>query len=407
MPAANRLSRRSPASWAARASLAIGIGVLGWISCTHSLAMSVRTRNPVLAHKLAPAEGRVAGTFARHLLGADADTRTRAKAAGIAEAALRHDPTSVPAAATLGLHRQLSGDTAGARRWFGYSMRLSRRDLPTRLWALEEAVARNDIPDVLAHYDIALRTSRAAPALLFPILAGAISDESVRTPLTRKLLTRPAWAEQLVDHLAGSGTDPKSAALLFTALGRGGYPISEPAQTGLINMLVSRDLIEDAWRFYASRQRGVDRRRSRDPMFAKDARAATAFDWTVADEGGVTSAIQNTGGKGFLEFSAPPLLGGVAVRQLQVLPPGAYVLEGRSTGSDLPPDAKPFWTLSCRNGPELGRIPVSGASEAGRFSGMLRVPEGCAAQMLVLTVPPTDAPSGSAGQITFLQLRPA
>lgn len=87
------------------------------------------------------------------------ETARRREADRLARLALRQDPTAVAALATLGLNAQIRGDTNSARRYFAYSDKLSRRSLTTRLWAIEDAVARDDIPAALRNYDVALRTS--------------------------------------------------------------------------------------------------------------------------------------------------------------------------------------------------------------------------------------------------------
>ena len=45
---------------------------------------------------------------------------------------------------------------------FHFASSLSRRDVPTQLWLIEDAVRKNDIPGALSHYDAALRSSLAS-----------------------------------------------------------------------------------------------------------------------------------------------------------------------------------------------------------------------------------------------------
>src|SRR3546814_1290750 len=68
------------------------------------------------------------------------------------------------------------GDQAKGERLLAYSQKLSRRDLRTQLMAIELAVAQGDISGALRHYDIALRTKKNAPELLFPVLTSALPD---------------------------------------------------------------------------------------------------------------------------------------------------------------------------------------------------------------------------------------
>src|SRR5690606_1446045 len=101
----------------------------------------------------------------------------------LAREALRQDPTSVDALAVLGLQAELKNDAAQARKVFGYSRELSRRELRAQIWAIEESVRRGDIAEALHHYDMALRTSVRAQELLFPILAAALEEPSIRSAL--------------------------------------------------------------------------------------------------------------------------------------------------------------------------------------------------------------------------------
>ena len=94
--------------------------------------------------------------------------------------------------------------------------------------------------------------------------------------------------------------------------------------------------------------------------------------------------------------------------QVQVLPPGAYRLVGRSSGLDQPEASRPYWALTCRDGRELGRVAVPNSAQAeGQFAGELRVPAGCPVQVLALIARPSDDVSGVSGQIDAAQLVPA
>ena len=402
------LPRRSAAEWGMRGALAVAAAGLGYLSVAHSVAYMIRGGAPERAHALAPWDGRITALLSEKLSGPDASAADRRQADALARLALRQDPTAVAAVATLGINAQARDDTARARRIFAYSEKLSRRDLRTRLWAIEDAVAHNDIPGVLRNYDIALRTSRIAPDLLFPILASAINDTEIRQGLVATLAKRPAWSDQFISYVSGNGPDARATASLFEAIHRRGIMLPAGSPTTLIARLLGEGHAEDAWRFYASIMPGVDRRSARDPGFTANLASPTPFDWQPITDSGVSATIQRGEQGGIFDFAVPPNLGGPLLRQTQFLPPGEYAIEGRSIGIEQVDGALPYWTLTCDGGSELGRVTVPNSAQAnGRFAGHLTVPAGCPVQQLQLIARPSEVLSGLTGQIDDVRLRPA
>lgn len=357
---------------------------------------------------LAPRDGRITATLSERLSGPEASATERTESDQVARLAVQQDPTAVAAVATLGINAQLRGDVAAARRLFAYAESLSRRDFRTQLWAVEDAVARGNIPDALRHYDVALRTSRIAPDLMFPVLASAIEEPSIRAELVRTLAAKPSWASSFIDYIAVNGPAPRTTAILLLELHRASVPISQGAQASLINALLSAEQFETAWIFYQRFRPGADRRSARDRYFTADLETPTVFDWIPMSEGGYTTSIQRGEKGGLFDFSAPPSVGGPLLRQAQMLPPGDYILEGHSSAIDQPQGTRPYWVLACPDGRELGRVVIPSSSENnGNFSGQLRVSADCPLQFLSLIARPSDAMAGLSGQIDDLRLRPA
>jgi hypothetical protein len=316
---------------------------------------------------------------------------------------LRRDPLAIAAVDALGINAQYRGDTTAAKRWFDYAERLSRRDLRSQLWAIENAVDNNDLPEALRHYDTALRASTSAAKILFPVLQSAISDAAVRAVLVRTLADKPGWGEQFISESAGSGTDPEAAALLFLDVSRAGGKIPARAQMLVIARLIEANKVDAAWAYYAATRPEVRRNLSRNPRFAGDIAEPTAFDWQPSDDAGLSVSVQ----QGLVDFNAAPSIGGILVRQLQVLPAGDYVLDGRSAGIDQPRTTLPYWTLTCLGGRELGRVQLTNSAEGnGRFAGHFTVPADCSSQILSLNAEPSDEAGGLTGQIFEASLRP-
>jgi hypothetical protein len=388
-----------------RGALAVAAAGLGTVSILHSLAYMIRGSAPARAHALAPWDGRITALLSEQLSGPAASPTDRKRADDLARLALRQDATAVPAIATLGINAQVRGDTAAAREIFAYSERLSRRDLRTRLWAIEDAVGRNDIPAALRNYDIALRTSRVAPDLLFPVLASAISEADIRRGLVMTLAKRPPWGQLFIGYVAENGPDARATAAFMSGLQQSGIPQPDGSAAALMARLLAEGHVDDAWRYYAAITPGADRRRSRDPNFT--ANRMTPFDWNPLGDSGIATTIQRGDRGGIFDFVAPSNLGGPLLRQTQMLPPGKYRIEGRSAGIDQPDATLPYWLLSCADGHEVGRVTIpASARMKGRFSGEFNVPAGCPTQQLTLVAKPSDQISGVTGQIESAQLTP-
>lgn len=390
-----------------RVLFAVGAGLLGYNAITQALAQTARKPGAEWAHVLAPGDGRVTAQLSEIRSGPDADARGRKEADRLARLALRQDPTAVAAVATLGIDAQIRGDTPAARRLLAYSQRLSRRDLRTQLWAIEDAVVRDDFRSALNHYDIALRTSRIAPGLLFPILATAIDDSAIRTALVHTLAKRPVWTQRFLDYVAAEARNPRPVAVLFRDLRNAHVAVSAADDTLLVTALVAKGAFEEAWNYYALARPGVDRSRSRDPRFMADMDRPSPFDWVPINDAGVSTSLQRDKQGGIFEFSVSPGLGGLLLRQLQMLPSGTYAIVGRSAGIDQPESSLPYWQLSCEDGKELGRVQVPNSAQSnGVFTGQVIVPVGCAVQALSLVARSSDSVSGVVGQIEQIQLAP-
>ncbi|WBY07969.1 hypothetical protein PIB19_22465 [Sphingomonas sp. 7/4-4] len=415
------LRLRAKIEWGGRILLAAAVVAIGYGAVTHSRATSLPVGQIERAHGLAPNDARITAELALKQVLAEAgsavggvpDREARARIAAaetLARGALDSDPMAVAAVDALGMSSDLLGNTAAARRWFTYSDRLSRRDLTARLWLIEDAVAREDIVGALHHYDIALRTKAGARDLLYPVLTQASVDPAITPELVKVLSKKPLWKDSFLVVAAGGTPDPEATSRMFVSLRRSGVDISYYASAILVDSLLAAKKFDSAWRYFVTLQPKADRRRSRDPDFATIRDRPSQLDWVpTSGSTGLSASLASGGKSGLLDFSAPPGVAGELIRQLQLLPPGRYVLEGRSTGVDQPERSQPYWLLRCgTDGRELGRVVIpNSANNDGRFSGSLDVPQDCPAQLLALIARESSEIAGLSGQIERMELRPA
>ncbi len=391
-----------------RAIAVVAVGILGSIAITHTAAYQMSSQDAGLAHGLAPYDGRITALAAAYRSGPQATSADRIAGDALARLALRQDPTAVVAASTIGLNAQVRDKLPEARRLFAYASFLSRREMQTQLWAIEDSVGRGSVVDALQHYDIVMRSNPILSQMLFPTLTAASTDPEIRFPLIKTLAARPPWGPSFVAYVAANTPEPKSTALLLSALHGAGVAVPDDARADLIKSLMSAGFVEDAWNYYASVHPGTDRRRSRDPRFKAAMDSPSQFDWSISTGEGVNASIQRGSNNGILEFTAPPMVGAAVAQQVQLLPAGYYRLRGHSLGVEQNTGEGPYWSLSCQGGQEIGRVNVPRSDQAdGRFSGTFNVPRGCPIQILMLVTRPSENIAGLFGQIDFVQLEPA
>ncbi len=395
----NPLTRWPPAEWAGRVALALAVLAVGYYGALYSAVQAIAITDPVQAYRLSPRIGPVAALYAEYLSESAVAASGQRRAATVAQMALRRDQTTVTALAVLGINADSRGDKPTARRLFGYAHMLSRRDLLTQLWLIQDAVDRGQVAQALHHYDITLRVIPNMWEMFFPVLTAAISTPQVRAGLIQLLAQRPPWSDGLMVYIAGHGHDPVALYDLFVGLQRAHVAVVPTTQAAAINALLSAGQADAAWAYYAGIRPGATRDRSRDPHFTSS-QAPSLLDWVTVNDNGAAANING----GLFDFTAPAS-GGSLLQQYQLFAPGNYQLEGHSSGISQAVDSAPYWTLTCRDGRELGRIAVSGSTNAGgRFVGTFVVPADCPIQILTLIAKASDTAFSVTGQIHDVRL---
>lgn len=388
-----------------RVAVATAVAAAGFYAASQSLAMAVRTTANDLAFRLAPWDARILSLRTKILTEGTTDTARWERAAQLARKALLRDPLSEAATATVGLNAAMQGNDAVTAHALGYAQQISRRDLRTNLWAIEYRVLRNDIPGALHNYDVALRTSKQAPDILFPILAGAVSEAPVRMALLDTLSRHPVWGVPFLRYAAETAPNHRAAALLFGDMRRRGIVLPQGAEASLLGALVA-DRDYTTARAYLV-QIGIPIDRSRHSGFAGNPATPSPFDWNPLDDSGVNATIQQDGNAAVLVFSTTGGAGGPVLRQLQLLPAGRYAVISALTLLE-PAGTLPYWTVQCVDGGELARFPVAqpAPNTVSVTNGSFTVPDNCPAQWWTLNVPSDDG-TGVNGEMRYAAIRPA
>lgn len=365
-----------------------------------------RERDPSLVRQIAPFDAPSAALLAYREV-TQGETSNLPQVDALATTALRRDPTATPAAIARGLIADLRGDHPTARRWFRYADRLSKRDLLTQLWFIEDRVQAGDVPGALARYDLALRATPSSSSLLFPIMAQAASTAEVGPGLNALLRTRPTWGSSFVSYLISSSKDLE--AIVRTTMGViNRDPVNGRDQlAALVGRLVSEGRYDLAWRVYQAfgRNRGSNAV-VRDNTFS-DMVPVSAFEWAYPDALSLSPEHGQEGGKSVLYVPANPDQDGEAARQLVKLGKGIWRLSAKVGANTQPPVDAPRLRVRCADasGRMLIDIPFPQTSSVSKIAGDFTAPANCSYAWLSIAVrQPTEPMPGARPFITDLAL---
>ncbi len=325
--------------------------------------------------------------------------------ADFADRAYRREPVSAAALRQLGFAAEVAGQQDRARHLIQQSALLSRRDFEGQLWLIQDAVNRGDVAEALRHYDVALRTSKRAPAVLFGPLTVATADSILLRPLARMLLRQPPWGNTFLLQAASTSTAPGNMVKLIAMLLSKGYPVTPLAIQSLEGRLIQTGDYDAAWTLFAVAYPPARRDTIRNPRFQDMASEGLAFGWSFDVSGSATSVVIDDGRGRRLSYSAPVGTGGIVARQMLLLPPGTYRLSSTVTENNHAGESAPVWRIRCVNQTEaLGSLPLPiVTTEPKRVQALIGV-NGCMAQWLEMVLAATDDPEGIAGAISDVNL---
>jgi hypothetical protein len=324
------------------------------------------------------------------------------KVRALVRRALARDVTLVPAIEVRALDLALSGKSRRARSLFQLSDQLSRRNLPTRLWLIQDSVDRGDVAGALKNFDIALRTTTDAQPILFPVLAKASSDPTLTAAIARTLDRPSDWRLMFFEWALANDAQVGGPAKVAAEMRDREFLTGNSLDQRLIERLVTdRDF---AAANLLNRRFGRQASGVADPHFG-DASAHYPFGWGLVSDGSLTAERATIGSDAVLKYSAEPAHSGQVAAQLLVLRPGRYELATRTAGQAT--GEAPYWSVSCGEvgGGELARLPQP-ADAGAQATSDFTVPDSCKAQWLTLRIRPAADATKPSGAIAWVQVSP-
>ena len=315
-----------------------------------------------------------------------------------------------PAALRLiGLTASASGGLPVGRRAMLLADRMSRRDVATQLWLIEEAVARNDIPGALHRYDNALRVAGETQQVLFPVLTAAVEDPQISRSFIPYIQQPPPWLGDFVRYAVRNSRRPATyAALFMRAGGLPRDPVFASLEQELIKRLIDTDASATAARFYGSLQ-NADRRvlrsaafsdRSVDPRFVP-------LTWEIFTLPGLNAAFVRSGSDALALQGLVEAGGATPVaRKVVLVPAGTYRLRAQQALTGEGGTAEATWQLLCSGGNSAQPVwtrtdPLTARRRT--VDATINVPAGCNTPMLRLLVAATGSSAEFAVQSVSLE----
>ncbi len=392
--------------------IVIGVGalLLAALIVQTGIAGVTRYNAPGVTLRVAPGDARALSTQAELTLTADASPAQQAEAAELAKAAIARDPTLGTPYRVLGFIADDKGDRARAKTLITHAEQLSRRDLPTQFWLIDEATGRLDMTAALRHYDIALRTSTLAPVALYPILNKALDEPDVVDALAATLAARPSWGDRYLADAIDKSTALPGLVRLAEQLQARKRPLDGAQTQQLLNRLTE----SSAFALIAEVRNtllpaGMRSANLIDPGFDAEG-VLYPLNWSYIDKDGVSARqeVENDRNPTALRlgFHADTGRGGEVAHQLLLLKPGIYRLQWTSWHNTSMRLTMPYWSVNCadKGGPSLQTFdlaPAPNTTGAGTFT----VPSGnCTGQWLTLALRATNDPSGVSGWVSQVDI---
>lgn len=318
-----------------------------------------------------------------------------------ARAALLRSPLDAAAMRQLAMLADLERPQ-DAPRLVLLAERISRRDLMTQLYLLDEAAARGDIPATLRHYDRALVVQPQARAALYPALAHAMADPSAR--LAIRAYARRQWFKNFVPNAVAQGAPPQAMIALLAEV-RPHMPRSEyeDLATLLLGQLVSDGHLAEASELAAQVQGNrFNALGSIEFSEATADRRLGPFAWGLQNDEAVETELY---GRDEIRVSIAPARSALAAERVTVFPPGEYEFLQELTYDAATPRATLTWEARCGgNATPLWKQRLPTAPGRVIYRALLSIPDSCSGQTWRITASADETQFPSIAQVGGLRL---
>ncbi|RYG39232.1 MAG: hypothetical protein EON93_00430 [Burkholderiales bacterium] len=364
-----------------------------------AFAEIARHINPVMVAKLVPSDPMASAMAAWRRIETDATGQSSVALREIASRGLRQQAVNNPALHLLMIASGLENRPVAAATFARLSEKLTRHDLTTQLWLIDESVRRDDHHAALLHYDRALKTTVSVQPALFQVLLKAISDPQIRAAMVPLIQNDSRWVVSFL--LESSSSDPTAedtARLLLAASPRLSARTNEMIAPQLLTRLTKLGKFDLAFR-YAQTLKGARAEMGRNAGFDSttiDPRFG-ALSWVPAQDARVGASFETRGSVSQARVFASANSKGIALHRVLHLTPGVYGMTERRKVEMADPASQAHWEMRCGGGAEapiVWRIRTTPRAYRVLNAVGLVVPTDCLYQTLDLVV---DSGEGQQG----------
>ena len=372
------------------AACALVIGGLGFLEAFANVA---RQTAPVLVARTVPFDALAPTIAVDEALVMGRQKLSNPVVAAAARKTLLSEPLSARALRILGFVADDRGNAAQAHNLMELSSRVSRRELGTQLWKIEQAVRLNDVPEALRQYDMTLRGVQQSKDILFPVLLASLSDPEIRHHMAPYIRQDPPWLIELLNRAVSEERETASVAeLLARAGGLPRTPAYKGIEASLISQLVAQHAPAKALAFFESIP-GADRHALDTGALSPSTANVLYAPLTWASLNSPTiNSVYGDPIRG-LQIEVSPGAKGTVIRRAIAVTPGRYVLASTFTLNAPSKSQKFLWQIDCILPDAYKGLWNSGELEFRsnlRFQGVFAIPDGCPAQQVSLFVANED-----------------
>ncbi|WP_447728372.1 hypothetical protein [Sphingomonas koreensis] len=375
---------------------------LAWFSFAGAMTNATHRRSPETALRFTPDDAvALAAQADRRLLAGGAQATADVETLRMARESLARQALNPVALRLIGLSASVKGGFAAGRPAMSAANRLTRRDLPTQFWLIEEAVSRGDVAGALSHYDHALRTRPGSQQLLFPVLTAAVEDPALWPAFGRYVREPAPWLGDFARFAIRNSAKPRSIAAFLQQVG--GLPhddVSAALEAELLKRLVEANAFAEAARYYRSLSGANPAILAETGFTGATTEAKFApLTWELFASPGFNSAFlrDETGDTIRLHVTMETSATGVVGRKIVYAAPGRYRFRAIQRTAAAAEGASAQWELRCGGSRADNIIWGKGApllADGVAVEDVIAIPAGCGAITVRLLASAGTSPNG-------------
>lgn len=369
----------------------LALASLGWRALTLGMAEHYASTDPERALRWRPAHAVALARRADQLAGAGAWD----DAVELARASLHSSPLQQRAYRVLAGAAEAGGDADSAYALYRIAARHLPRDLPTRTWLYNHHISSGDASAAIADLDIMLRARPQLIPALAEIIIGVATQAQTQPAFATALGASPPWRSSVLPLLVQQSSDVDALAKLLAVLRAQASGLDANTQDHWIERLIRERRYADAYVQWVSDLPTAQREVIGNVFNG-------GFDFPISDGGFDWRTEPVVGARLDLQAGETAKSGSALrisfddqrvafhhLKQLLLLPPGRYRLDGRVRLDELRNERGLVWELRCAE--DMAEIaigtPLSGSAPWQDLTMEFNVPSaGCAAQWLQLVL---------------------